>query len=154
MTAMTSRAPQWAAAALTAFGVAATIEALKLPFGSVTRPGAGFFPLCLAGALTMVAASLLVRSLRGCSDAAEDVASAGRWGRATATLGALLVYALLLEKIGFAVATVLLIAFLFRVVEPQRWPIALGGALATVVVCHVLFRVWLGVRLPIGPWGV
>jgi len=148
-----ARAQRWAAATLTAFGIAATIDAQTLPFGSVTRPAAGFFPLCLAVALTLVAAGVLVRSLGARADEIAVAAPRGRPVRAAATLAALLAYALVLEPVGFVVATFVLLAFLFRVIEPQPWPVALGGAAATAVAGHVLFRLGLGVRLPLGPWG-
>jgi Tripartite tricarboxylate transporter TctB family len=145
---------RWAAAGLTAFGIAGVVGASSLPFGSVTRPGAGFFPLGLAVALTLVSAGLLVRSLRASAGEATAV-DLSRRGlvRAGATLAGTLVYALALPSIGFGVATFLLIVFLFRAIEPQRWPVAIGGAAVTVLASHVLFRIWLGVRLPAGPWG-
>ncbi|MBI2203914.1 MAG: tripartite tricarboxylate transporter TctB family protein [Candidatus Rokubacteria bacterium] len=148
------RAQRWAAAALTAFGIAAVVQARTLPFGSITRPAAGFFPMCLAVGLTLVAAAVLVRSFRERHEpTANAEASAGRFARGAATLVALLVYAFALDAVGFGVATFLLITFLFRVIEPHRWIVALGGAAVTVAVTHVVFRIWLGVRLPIGPWG-
>ncbi|HXH82978.1 MAG TPA: tripartite tricarboxylate transporter TctB family protein, partial [Candidatus Tectomicrobia bacterium] len=82
-------------------------------------------------------------------------AGASRAGlvRAAATLGALLAYAFVLERVGFVLATFGLIAFLLRVVEPRPWPVAVGAAAAAVIATHLLFRVWLGVRLPAGPGG-
>jgi hypothetical protein len=150
-----SSGQRWAAGVLTAFGVAAVVEASRLPFGSVTRPGAGFFPLCLAAALTLVAAAVLLTTGRGpvAADTAPPPARARGLVRAAATLAALLVHALALETLGFGVSTFALVTFLFRAIEPHRWPVALGSAAATVVGCHVLFRIWLGVRLPAGPWG-
>jgi len=148
------RAQRWAAAALTIFGVVAVQQASRLPFGDVTRPAAGFFPLCLAVALTVVAAAVWVRALRG-DPHVVAVAPPTRGGlvRAAATLAALFAYAFSLEHVGFGVATFVLIVVLLRAIEPQPWPIALGGALVAVLASHVLFRVWLGVRLPVGPWG-
>jgi hypothetical protein len=152
-TAASTPGQRWAAAGLTAFGIAASLQARALPFGGITHPGPGFFPLCLAVALTLVSGALLLVTLR--APLAEAGAARSRRGlvRAAATLAALFVYALALEWIGFGVGTFLLIAFLFRAIEPQPWPVALGGAATTVVVTHVLFRIWLGVRLPTGPWG-
>jgi putative tricarboxylic transport membrane protein len=142
------------AAALTAFGVAAIVGAATLPFGTVTRPAAGFFPLCLAVGLTVVATLVLLRALRAPRALpTPEAPSRDGLARAAAALAALLVYAFVLEPAGFALATFALIAFLFRVIEPRPWPIALGGAAVTVVVAHVVFRVWLGVRLPAGPAG-
>lgn len=150
-----SVAERIAAAALTAFGVAGIVEAAKLPFGAVTRPAAGFFPLCLAVGLTVVASAVLVGALRTplAPPTPGGMTSRGGLARAAATLAALLVYAFVLEPAGFALATFALIAFLFRVVEPRPWPVALGGAAVTVIVTHVVFRVWLGVRMPAGPGG-
>ena len=128
------------------------VENVSLSFGGVTRPGPGFLPTCLALALTLVAAAVLFRAVVGSTDGWADSTRRGRT-RAAITLAALLGYTLILERIGFGVATAALIAFLLRAVEPQRWSVALGGAAATALVSHLLFRVWLGVRLPVGPWG-
>jgi putative tricarboxylic transport membrane protein len=148
------RAQRWAAAALTIFGVVAVQQAWRLPFGTVTRPSAGFFPLCLAAALTVVAAVVWLRALRGDAEVVAARTSArGGLARAGATLATLFAYAFALEHIGFGIATLVLIVVLLRAIEPQPWPVALGGAVAAVLGSHVLFRVWLGVRLPVGPWG-
>jgi putative tricarboxylic transport membrane protein len=162
------RAQRWAAAALTIFGVVAVQQAWRLPFGTVTQPSAGFFPLCLAVALTVVAAAVWLRALRGDPDVVAAAMRSidmggpagppkppGRGGlaRAATTLATLLAYAFVLEPAGFALATFVLIVVLLRAVEPQPWPVALGGAAVAVLASHVLFRVWLGVRLPVGPWG-
>ena len=162
------RAQRWAAAALTIFGVVAVQQASRLPFGSVTRPAAGFFPLCLAIALTAVAAAVWLRALRGdfhvVAAAMRSIdmggpagppkpATRGGLARAAATLAALFAYAFSLEHVGFGVATFVLIVVLLRAIEPQPWPVALGGALVAVLASHVLFRVWLGVRLPVSAWG-
>ena len=147
------RAQRWAAAALTIFGVVAVQQAWRLPFGTVTRPSAGFFPLCLAVALTVVAGAVWLRALHGDPDVAAATPSRGGLARAAATLATLLAYAFVLEPLGFGLATFVLIVVLLRAIEPQPWPVALGGAAGAVLACHVLFRVWLGVRLPVGPWG-
>jgi hypothetical protein len=143
-----------AAAALTVFGIGGIVEAAKLPFGTVTQPAAGFFPLCMAAGLTVVAAIVLLRAIRtSLAPSADNARSRGGLVRAAATLAALVVYTLVLEPAGYALATFGLIAFLLRVVEPRPWPVALGGAVVAVIATHVLFRVWLGVRLPVGPGG-
>jgi hypothetical protein len=148
------RAQRWAAAALTVFGVVAVHQAWQLPFGAITRPSAGFFPLCLATALTIVGALVWLRALRGDAEVVAGRPS-GRGGlvRVGATLATLFVYAFALEHVGFGVATFVLIVVLLRAIEPQPWRVALTGAVVAVLASHVLFRVWLGVRLPVGPWG-
>jgi hypothetical protein len=144
----------WAAAVLTAGAIAFVVDARALVFGSVTQPGPGFFPMCLAVALTFVSAGLLAQALRAGRGVPLGVPTGARpLGRVVATLLALLVYAFVLETLGFVVSTFLLIAFLFRAIEPQPWVVAMGGAAATAGVTHLVFRVWLRVQLPSGPWG-
>ncbi|HUF92656.1 MAG TPA: tripartite tricarboxylate transporter TctB family protein [Candidatus Limnocylindria bacterium] len=148
------RAQRWAAAVLTVFGVVAVEQAWQLPVGSLTRPAAGFFPLCMALGLTVAAAVVWLHALRGDPDVvAAEAPTRGGLARAAATLATLLAYAFVLEPLGFGVATFALVVVLLRAIEPQRWAVALGGGAAAVLVCHVVFRLWLGVRLPVGPWG-
>jgi hypothetical protein len=75
------------------------------------------------------------------------------WPRIVATMAALFVYALVLEHVGFVAATFALLLFLFKVLERQRWPVALASSLATALVTYLVFKVWLNVQLPAAPWG-
>ena len=143
----------WTAVALTALGAGGVVEAWKLAIGTVAQPGPGFFPLCLAVALTLTGAGLVRQAMRQATPARHAPGPAGGVRRVVVALLALLAYVLSLDHIGFVLATFLLVAFLFRVIEPQRWVLALGGAAATAILSHVVFRAWLGVRLPPGPWG-
>ncbi len=40
---------------------------------------------------------------------------------------------------------------MLRVLDPQRWTVALGMAVITAVGSYVVFAVWLSVPLPRGP---
>jgi hypothetical protein len=143
----------WPAAFVLLLGLAAIWEARKLPLGSVARPGPGFFPYYLAIALALVGAALVVQALR--QPAPRPAGAAGsrqRW-KAAACLGALVIYALSLESLGFLPGTFLLLIFLFTIIEPQGWVIAIGGSAVTAVLVYLVFKVWLGVQLPIGLWG-
>jgi putative tricarboxylic transport membrane protein len=140
-----------AAAVLLAFGLLAVTQACGLRFGTIVAPGPGFFPLCLAVAFSLVSLGLLVRAVR--MPAGEARASGGdAAGRAkvVGTLGGLMVYALVLELVGFLVATFALLLFFFTALQRQRWFVALGGSLVTAVATYLVFKVWLGVNLPSG----
>jgi putative tricarboxylic transport membrane protein len=141
-----------AAAVLLVFGLVAFEEATRLRFGSIARPGPGFVPLVLAAAFSLVCVALLVSGRRAPDAGAPDVARLG-WPKIVATMAALFVYALVLEPVGFVVATFLLLLFFFRALERQRWLAALAGALLTALVTYLVFKVWLNVQLPAGPWG-
>ena len=140
-----------AAVVLLVFGLIALEEARKLRFGSIARPGPGFFPVVLAAAFSLVCVALLVNAIRA-RDA--DAAAAARlgWPKMVATMAALFVYALVLELLGFVVATFALLLFFFKALEGQRWVTALAGSLVTAFVTYLVFKVWLNVQLPAGPW--
>jgi putative tricarboxylic transport membrane protein len=143
-----------AAAVLLAFGLVALGQARGLRFGSIVSPGPGFFPLCLATALTLVSVGLVVRALRapaGAVAAASGIHVSGRL-KALGTLGSLVVYALVLERLGFLLATCVLLLFFFKALQRQRWLTAVGASLATSLATYLVFKVWLGVNLPAGLW--
>jgi len=141
-----------AAAVLLVFGLIALEEARKLRFGSIAKPGPGFFPVVLAAAFSLVCVALLVNAMRK-RDA--DAASGRRlvWPQIVATMAALFVYALVLELLGFVAATFALLLFFLKALERQRWVSALAGSLVTAFVTYLVFKVWLNVQLPAGPWG-
>ena len=113
-------------AVLLAFGLVALEEARKLRFGSIARPGPGFFPVVLAAAFSLVCLVLLVGAVRGRDEDAPVAARLG-WAKIVATMAALFVYALVLEVVGFVAATFALLLFFFRALERQRWPLALNA---------------------------
>jgi len=141
-----------AAAVLLVFGLIALEEARKLRFGSVVRPGPGFFPVVLAAAFSLVCLALLIGALRAHSADPVPV-SRLRWLKMVATIAALFAYAFVLERVGFVAATFALLLFFFRALERQRWRTALAGSLVTACLTYVVFKVWLNVQLPAGPWG-
>ena len=140
-----------AAAVLLAFGLFALTQARGLRFGTVVAPGPGFFPLCLAAAFSLVSLGLLVRALRmPAGEARASSADAAGRAKVVGTLGGLMVYALVLEPVGFLLATFALLLFFLTALQRQRWFVALGGSLVTSVATYLVFKVWLGVNLPAG----
>ena len=140
-----------AAAVLLVFGLIALEEARKLRFGSIARPGPGFFPVVLAAAFSLVCLVLLVIAWREREAHAPTGARLG-WRKIVATISALFVYAFVLERVGFVAATFVLLLFFFKALERQRWTTALAGSLVTAFVTYLVFKVWLNVQLPAGPW--
>ncbi len=131
------------------FGAAAAYESAKLPFGTVHNPGQGFFPWWTSVVIILLALILLVRALRLRSSAAQE--ESGRITRVAALLVVLAAYSFLLDPLGYPLCTFLLVLFMLRATDPQRWTVALGMALMTAVGSYIVFAVWLGVPLPRGP---
>ena len=136
---------------LVVFALVAVNEARKLRFGSLSAPGPGFVPLCLAVALALVGFLLLWRAIREPESAAPPAAPGARW-KSVVSLIALVAYTFALEPLGFVLATAALLFFFFRVLDGQRWWVALAGAVAVSMLAYLVFARLLHVRLPEGPW--
>jgi putative tricarboxylic transport membrane protein len=134
------------------------VESTQLDVGTLTRPGPGFFPCVLAGALLLTALALLVRVWRGGrrttpAPSAEEGDAVRRPGVLVATVAALTIYIAIFERAGFIVATVALLAFLFGTLARYRWPIAIAVSVVVTLASYLVFNTGLQVRLPAGVWG-
>jgi hypothetical protein len=138
-----------AAAAVLALGAGAALEAAKLPFGGVRNPGPAFFPWWLGLVLFLLGAILLAQAI---SAGASAGGAAARPWKVVLLLAALAVYVSVLDAAGYPVATLLLVLFMLRRLEPRPWPVALGIAALAAGGSYVLFAIWLGVPLPAGPF--
>ena len=132
-----------------AFGAAAAFESAKLPFGTIHNPGQGFFPWWASVVVVLLATILLIQALRLRASTALD--KSGRIAKVVALLVALAAYTFLLDPLGYLICTFLLVLFMLRATDPQRWPVALGVAAITAVGTYVVFAIWLSVPLPRGP---
>lgn len=137
------------AAVSLAFGVAALYASSKLPFGTVRSPGQGFFPWWTSVTLLLLALLLLAQALM--SRPSAVIKERGRISKVAALLIVLGAYLFLLDSFGYPLCTFLLVLFMLRVTDPQRWPVALSLATITAVGSYVIFAVWLSVPLPRGP---
>ena len=132
-----------------AFGAAAAFESAKLPFGTIHNPGQGFFPWWTSVVVVLLATILLIQALKLRASTALD--KSGRIAKVVALLVVLAAYTFLLAPLGYPICTFLLVLFMLRVLDPQRWTVALSMAALTAVGTYVVFAIWLSVPLPRGP---
>jgi uncharacterized membrane protein (UPF0136 family) len=99
--------------------------------------------------LLVLALILLTQALT--SRPSTVVEERGRIGKVAALLIALGAYTFLLNPLGYPSCTFLLVLFMLRVTDPQRWPVALSIAAITALGSYVVFANWLSVPLPRGP---
>lgn len=149
------RADQVTGIVLFVFSLVLMEGSRRLPPSATFGPGAGFLPFWLGALMAALSLVLLVTASR------RTVAAPGRSflpvPRALipvgATVGSLAAYILILERLGFLLATALLTAFLLGVVERERWLTTALVAVLNAVGLYVVFRVLLGVSLPKNPLG-
>ena len=130
------------------------IESLRLPLGSWRNPGAGFLPLGSGfslGILSIIA--YLQARFRSGDRARGSWHSKERRKSLLAILAVLVGYSLILDYLGFLVSTFLLLLLLFRLVEPQKWAVAVGGSALASLASYAVFEVWLKTQLPKGIFG-
>ncbi len=127
------------------------VESVRLPLGSWRDPGPGFFPLgtgILLGILCLVC--YFQAPQKKSEEAREPWYPKERWKSLIMILAVLFAYAVFLEILGFLLLTFLLLVFLFRAIEPQKWVVAIGGSALASLICYAVFELWLKTQLPKG----
>jgi len=132
-------------AILTAIPVAAA--AWGFGVGSPKSPGAGFWPLTIVVAMVALGLWLIAHPTR---DGVAAEAPESRWGRLWIALGTMAFYVAALDRLGFPLATVLLLFAQLRWVEGRPWRSSAWIAGLATLIAFVLFRVLLKVPLPAG----
>jgi hypothetical protein len=84
----------------------------------------------------------------------REIWSGINWGKIILTLGILFLYTALFSTLGFVIGTVLLLLFLYRVMEPRPWWIVFIGSLATTGLFFLGFKIGLDSQLPRGFLGL
>lgn len=138
-------------------GAAYLFEASKLPLWKVTTLGSGLFPLILGVAMVAVSGLLLIWGrVRGNRETPPEEESflprSGIAGQAR-VIGSLAAYILVLERVGFLLATFAFLSILLVALEPRRKASSVAVA-ALLVACSYLFLVvLLRMQLPRGLLG-
>ncbi len=149
------RADQVTGIVLFVFSLVLMEGSRRLPPSATFGPGAGFLPFWLGALMAALSLVLLVTASRRPAGPPGRAVLPGREALIPvgATVGSLAVYILLLERLGFLLATALLTAFLLGVVERERWGTTLAVAVLNAIGLYLVFRVLLGVSLPKNPLG-
>ena len=131
---------------LSFFGLAvlALWESSRAGLGTLREPGSGFLSFFAGVALSAFSLVLICRGWRD----REKLSAHSR--RAILAMLALLAYSLLLESLGFLIATFLLVAILLQLGESRRWWIQVGLSALMTFLVYLVFGIWLHVYFPQG----
>ena len=129
------------------------IGSLRLSLGNFHNPGPGFLPF-IAGAIVGLLAAVVYFQARRTSAKTEikgDLSTnKGGMKKMVLTTVALLAYGWGMDYLGFLVSTFIFLAFLLRMIEPQRWSLVILESILASGVSYLVFEIWLQAQLPKG----
>jgi len=129
------------------------LGAVLIRIGTLAAPGNGFFPFLVGAVLILLSFASMARRVQGREPSGN---STPFWpheksrAKVACALGAILVYALIFEWVGFAVATFVLLLFLLKTIDPVKWKTAFLMSFLFTLVGFLLFQVLLKAPLPEG----
>ena len=120
--------------------------------GTWSEPGPGFLPFWGGCTLVFLSVLLLVSALRRGEPEPRTpfFPVPDAWKRVLATFLALGAFNLLLNPLGFTLATLLLVLFLVRFIFPQSWTRSLVVGVSSAAGARLLFIHFLETQLPKG----
>jgi putative tricarboxylic transport membrane protein len=141
-------------AALVFFGLAVATVAFgsKLPFGKLSSPQAGFFPLLIGVLLAVLSLILFGQAFKGRHERRTPVPTKPAPGGKPLflTIGGLFAFTFCFEYLGYLISTFLFMAFLLEAIGSKKWWIMLLVAFFTTLISYLLFGVFLNTPLPSG----
>lgn len=127
-------------------------EGRGLKMGTMDAPGPGVFPLVVGVIFAFVCLGVIADALLT-GEAGTATFPRGRdLGRLIVVFAAFVAYVLLLEVLGFLIASTLFVAFYNRVVGKVSWLWSVVCGAAVAVSVWVVFDLLLEVRLPEAIW--
>jgi len=119
-------------------------ESLRLGLGTLAQPGSGFLSFCAGVPMFFFSLVLIIRS-RAIRETLESHSP-----KVIVALVSLFVYSLVFRKLGFIVATFLLVGLLFRLGQKRSWWALLGMSALVTLLSYLIFGVVLHVYFPKG----
>jgi hypothetical protein len=146
------RADQASGAFWFIFSVFISYESYHLGLGSLHQPGPGSF-FFLTGIVTaLLSLTIILRSFK--KPTSEEAKGAAFEKRGVAkiipVLLSLFLYAMLMERLGFLIVTLLLFVFLLKMIEKKKWWLTVLVSLIVTAASYLIFEVGLQSQLPKG----
>lgn len=146
---------QWSGLFWLIFSILVCVASVRMGTGSFQSPGPGLLPFwsgVVVGALAILLwiTGTLTREEGG---KMRTLWRGTGWRKVVLVSLSLLIYCIILHRLGFLMATFGLMTLLFSTLKRSRLWIQAATALVTVLVTYFTFTVWLGVQLPKGVFG-
>jgi putative tricarboxylic transport membrane protein len=135
---------------LALFALLVIFESRHLPLGTFRHPGPAYVPVLLASLLLLFAVLLIFTAGR-----APKVTSIRwtEWRHALAIFAACVFAVFAIERLGYRLTMLLMLALLLKPVEKHGWTLSIVFSLSLSLGSYFLFYTLLRVPLPQGPFG-
>jgi hypothetical protein len=130
-----------------AVGAAAVIIAVNYPMGYAERMGPGYFPRALGTLLMLLGAISVWRSFR----LPGPPIGRWKWRPIIVVLGSVIVFGLIVQTVGLALSTILLVFVASAASHEFRWKEAAVVGVLMAILCVGVFIYALGIQLPVWP---
>jgi putative tricarboxylic transport membrane protein len=139
-----------------AMGAGVCYGGYDLELGTLHDPGSGFMFFWVGIIMLGLSLFIFIRAMRDKKKEGEGKVlwSQVKWRKNVYVVAALFLYAYAFSPLGFILSTVLLLIFLFKAVEPQRWTVAILASFLSTLTSYAVFHLWLGTQLPRGFLGI
>jgi len=136
--------------------IAIAAFSLTYPLGRLSQPGPGFLPfwcgIIMAGLSAVLIAQALLEKRKREHEEEKKAFFTKRWTKVVLAVAAIFAYTSLLELAGFFAANFIVILSLMKVIESEKWGIAVLEATIGAAGMYLLFDVWLKLNVPKGAW--
>ena len=139
-----------------ALGIFMIMEARNMHSGFGGGLSPGVFPTLIGYAFAVLAAIQLVWEFIPRLQSQEKANwPEGEWRRKVlCMMGGIVVYMSIIEEVGFALATLLLVIWSIKILGSYKWQVNIGLGVLVAGVCTLVFQVLLDVKLPVGWFGI
>jgi len=128
-------------------GLGVMIESIRLTIGTPTNPQPGFFPFLGGAILIGLSLVLTIRAWLGIGKRPEPFGEVRRPAALVAGTG---VYVLILDPLGYVLATIPLGFLVLWILGVKSWQVLGSVSVGLSVVTYFLFAHLLGIELPPG----
>lgn len=144
------RHPQdfWSGVLFAGIGSFTVVYATRYTLGTAARMGPGYFPRILGLLLIGLGALLVLRSLK----LAGPPIPGWQWRPTVVVLGSVVVFGLVVSRVGLLLSTVFLIVVASMASRESRPRESIAAGVALAILAVAVFVVGLGVQLPILPF--
>jgi putative tricarboxylic transport membrane protein len=141
--------------ALLALGLFLAFQSIRLPLWGGSGPEAGFYPLAVAVIIVSLSLFLVLTSgvftrAKGEEKLIEERGEKVHLHKVFAYLVLVLLYGILVERVGFLITSALLLFLILKFVERQGWKATLLVGVTSIVISYAIFVYFLQVPLPRG----